>query len=381
MLSDRRLGDALFCLERFARAFRERRAGWQDDGNGADFLMGGIAARGQHPLRGEFLRRFHEAMARHDDAVVGGDQVLLRPVLDRPHAFLEGRVLHADSLDAAERVAGLLRRAVDEVVVVPVLQRTESEREHLHVDALAVLHRMAFVGGEGAHRMVVEAPRPAIVIVDRDPEVAVHRVIAARRDHGEAGHDPRRDAPVVVAVLGVASRADVQAALALDHLEHRLLVLEVVLVALRALEKRIRIEAAAMQEGHVARVDPAFHRLQVIALLQALRGVALFRRNCREFPFGQRRLLVRRAHVGPEHAAALDQRIGLELDLGAETAFLGLGGNLDALARHVVLPAVIRAAQPVFLVASVEERYAAVRAEFVDKAELAAAVSKRNQPL
>jgi len=44
---------------------------------------------------------------------------------------------------------------------------------------------------------------------------------AARRDQRERRHHPLRDAPVVVAVLGVAPRADVQAAGAFDNLEHR----------------------------------------------------------------------------------------------------------------------------------------------------------------
>ena len=59
----------------------------------------------------------------------------------------------------------------------------------------------------------------------------VHRMVAARRDHGERRHDPRRDAPVVVAVLGVAARADVEPAGTLDHFEHRPRVAEIVLVA------------------------------------------------------------------------------------------------------------------------------------------------------
>ena len=47
----------------------------------------------------------------------------------------------------------------------------------------------------------------------------------------------------------------------------------------------------------------------------------LLRRHHGEFPFRQRRLLLGRAHIGPQHAAALDQRIGRELDLLAEAAF------------------------------------------------------------
>ena len=46
--------------------------------------------------------RAHEALARHDDAVVGRDQMLAHAVLNPAHALLERRILHADAFDAAE---------------------------------------------------------------------------------------------------------------------------------------------------------------------------------------------------------------------------------------------------------------------------------------
>src|SRR5213592_859489 len=81
---DGRLGDALFRLQRFTRAFLEWRARRQHHGDRAHLLVHRIAPRGERPLRGELLRGLHQAVARHDDAVVGGDEVLLRAVLDRP---------------------------------------------------------------------------------------------------------------------------------------------------------------------------------------------------------------------------------------------------------------------------------------------------------
>ena len=98
---------------------------------------------------------------------------------------------------------------------------------------LPSLHRLALGVGDRARGMEVVTPRPAILVVDRNPEMAVHGVAAARRDHGEGRHDPLGDPPIVVAVLGVAARADVKAAGAFDHLEHGLHVGHVVLVALR----------------------------------------------------------------------------------------------------------------------------------------------------
>src|SRR5262245_33670428 len=91
--------------------------------------------------------------------------------------------------------------------------------------------------------------------------------------------------------------------------------------------------------------------------------------------------MLRRRHIGPQHATPLDQRIILQLDPGAKAAFERLRRNVDTLACHVVLPAVIRAAQPALLVASEPERDAAVGAELVDQPEASVRVPKGQQPL
>ena len=131
----------------------------------------------------------------------------------------------------------------------------------------------------------------------------------------------------------------------------------------------------------MARIDAAFHGLQPIALLQTLGDEGLLRRHHGEFPFRQRRLLVGGTHIGPQHRAALHQRIGCELDLFAEAALDRLGGNLDALAGHVVFPAVIGAAQPALLVASEPQRHAAMGAEFIDQAVAALGIAEGKQAL
>jgi hypothetical protein len=63
-----------------------------------------------------------------------------------------------------------------------------------------------------------------------------------------------RDSPVVLPVLRIASRADQEAACALDDLELRLRILEVVAVPFGPLEEGIAFELAAMQPGGVARI-------------------------------------------------------------------------------------------------------------------------------
>jgi len=90
---------------------------------------------------------------------------------------------------------------------------------------------------------------------------------------------------------------------------------------------------------------------------------------------------VGRAHIGPQHVAALHQGVGRELDLVAEAALHRLGWNLDALAGHLVFPAVIGAAQSAFLVAAEPQRHAAMRAELVDQSIAALGVAESNQPL
>src|SRR5581483_6597899 len=46
-------------------------------------------------------------------------------------------------------------------------------------------------------------------------------MVAPRWHHGERRHHPGRDAPIIVAVLGIAAGADVKAALALNHFKDR----------------------------------------------------------------------------------------------------------------------------------------------------------------
>src|SRR2546422_808908 len=59
-----------------------------------------------------------------DDHGVGGPEVLLRAVVDRPHALRDGLILLMDTGDAGEAL-GALGLTVDEVVVVLVLGEPE----------------------------------------------------------------------------------------------------------------------------------------------------------------------------------------------------------------------------------------------------------------
>ena len=107
--------------------------------------------------------------------------------------------------------------------------------------------------------------------------------------------------------------------------------------------------------------------------------VALVRRHGRPFESGWGRLFFRRPHIGPHDAAALDAGIGCQRDLLAETALRRLRRNFEACAFDIEFPAVIGAADTALFVAAEPQRYAAVGAEFLDQAEPALAVAKRQQ--
>src|SRR5437870_7074899 len=137
----------------------------------------------------------------------------------------------------------------------------------------------------------------------------------------------------------------------------------------------------AVQERNMAGIDAALDRLQVVRLLPPLGGDAMRPGQMHPLEARQRRLLRRRAHVGPDDAAQLRARVRLELDALAYAAFFRLGGQVHALAVHVVLPPVVRAAQPALLVAAEPERHAAMGAELVDDADAPFAVAERDQLL
>src|SRR5262249_6488259 len=142
--------------------------------------------------------------------------------------------------------------------------------------------------------------------------------------------------------------------------------------------ERVAAQIVAMQERDVRRVDATFHRLQVVAFLRALRYEPVRRRHERPFEAWPRRLELARAQIGPDHVAELDARIGLELNLPAESR---LGRDLDALPAHVKFPAMIGAAQAALLVAPEPQRHAAVGAEFVHQPDPARTVAEGDQPL
>src|SRR5262245_39344690 len=113
--SNRRVGDARTHAERVLAGILEGLVRRKDQRGRTNPLVRDIDARRRHVPFHQALDGAQQAMPGHDDAVVSGDQVLLGTVDDRAHAFLQGRVLHGDTGDAAVRPPRLLRVAVDQV--------------------------------------------------------------------------------------------------------------------------------------------------------------------------------------------------------------------------------------------------------------------------
>src|SRR6266568_2204764 len=211
--------------------------------------------------------------------------------------------------------------------------------------------------------------------------MAVERIAApVGGNEGVPGHDPLRDPPIIVAGIRIAPRADDQAAGRVEDVE----------AGLRGFrEPRARGipmewvggQIPAVQERNMAGIDAALDRLQVVALLPPFGGDAMRRGQMHPLEVRQRRLFLRRPHVGPDDSAQLHARVRLELDALAYSALFRLGGQVHALAVHVVLPPVVRAAQPALLVAAEPERHAAMGAELVDDADAPFAVAERDQVL
>src|SRR6476661_4571755 len=109
-------------------------------------------------------------------------------------------------------MAVLLRFAIHQIIVGFVGQRNKCAGHIFYVDALAVLHCRNFGFGERTLGMIIDAPGPAGLIVDRYPGMRAQWMACSRRNDRIPGHDPGRDAPVVFFILGIATRSDKQSA-------------------------------------------------------------------------------------------------------------------------------------------------------------------------
>src|SRR5262249_46285375 len=121
-----------------------------------------------------------------------------------------------------------LRLAVQQIVFRLVGERNERAGHVFDVNALPVLHCRDFRFRERAPGMVVDAPGPAALIIDRHPGVRTQWMPCPRRNDRVPRHDPGRYPPIIFVAFGVAPGADQQPTRKLLNLEQRHAVLLVV---------------------------------------------------------------------------------------------------------------------------------------------------------
>src|ERR1700752_1787705 len=128
-------------------------------------------------------------------------------------------------------------------------------------------------------------------------------------------------------------------------------------------------------------VETAFEGLQPIALLDDLGHMPVCLRHLSPGELWSGRHALGRPEIGPHDPAELDRRIGGDVDLVAKLVLFGLVELVDASAGDIELPAVVRAAQPAFLVAAKKQRGAAVWTIFVQYPDAARCVAKGDEIL
>src|SRR5882757_8962978 len=113
----------------------------------------------------------HDELAELDDADIGRPEMFPGAVLDRALAVLDGRVLLADTGDAGEAPA-LLLRAVDQVVVPSIAQRHVLVVDTgVHAEAAVELRALGV--GEGTVGPPAVGVDPAARVALRHPGLAI----------------------------------------------------------------------------------------------------------------------------------------------------------------------------------------------------------------
>ena len=314
--------------------------------------------------------------------------MLLRAIRDAALAVLDHRVLLGHAAHAGEADV-LLVDAVDQVFVGAVADRNEV-RIHLRDHAVAFLELRDLLLAERAIRIPRIGVDPAVLVVDRHPGVAEVGLAGQRGGRGAVrGQRELRAAPVAHAIVGAARATHDEADLVLEDREQRQRILadpaQALLVG-RRIGVRVRGHARCrhVQEREVRGVERALDRLRPIAFLQLLGDVAVRLRQGRELELrqlGQFALPGIGSHVGPDHAAVLARRVGLEPQRLVVARAGRHVGQLHRAPLQVELPAMEHAADRAVLVASEVQVRAAVRAARVDQSDHALAVAEDHQPL
>ena len=190
--------------------------------------------------------------------------MLAGAVGDRPHRFLDGAILCAESLHAGIRLAARLQRAIDQIIIGAVANGMIRARDIFGVDAEPGLRAGEILRSERPRRMKIDAVEHRVLVVDRRPHMGGVRnrrndLVERRQHHIHVPHDD--------AVAALAAGADDETEIGRDDLIER------------GDDAAARIAFAAVQEGQMRRVETAFERLQPVAFLDVARRVTLRRRH------------------------------------------------------------------------------------------------------
>jgi len=322
--------------------------------------------------------RHQQAAAGLGDHAVARCQVLEVVVGDRAHALGHCLVLHDDAFDPREAAVALLV-AVDQVVVLGVLHRPPAAepvgRVGLHRQAARSRAgkgiALAVDAGMRAPAFPDDVEHHGVPVVHRDPG-AVSDLVAERafgRDRPERKHEVC-DAPVGLVALGLAPGAVHGAPVGFGRVVFRRAVDRVVFRG-RSRVDVLRLDRAVVQPGEMRGVDVALQRLHPVAFALDAEQLHIIRGQQRRLELGQRRRLLRLAHIDPDQAVALLHRIRFGAHLILEILMLGQVRHVGAASVGIELPAVVDAADAAFLVAAEEQRGAAMRAAVIHDPDLA----------
>ena len=238
------------------------------------------------------------------------------------------------------------------------------------------MHVVQFLLTQRGFGPVVDAPSPAIVVIDGHPHMAAQGVVAKRWDQGVPREQPLRDAPVVAVGLTHSAAQQGHAKFGFFDVEHHVAVGLDVVQRLDTPVHGVGGHVHAVHIRHVGGVNAALHGLQVIGALPALGHKHMAGWQRAPLHLGLSGLMLGRPHISPDHATALDAGVAHDLHL---LAHLRRRGHIHAVAQAIEFDAVVRAANALFFVATKKQRHAAVRAKLADQTGQAIGVAESQQ--
>src|SRR6476659_1071797 len=127
------------------------------------------------------------------------------------------------------------------------------------------------------------------------------------------------------------------------------------------------------------RIDAAFEHLEIISLLvkQSINSVLV--RYAEKLKIRQLWQILRKTHVSPNDAAALDARVARVLNILLELLIHGNIGHVDAFTARRVFPSMISAAQAVLLDATEIQGSKPMGTKGADQPDLAGHLAKEHQ--